>query len=159
MAIRALAGLVPAAVNGVMGDLAIAAPEGIVELPALADQAGCSLIEAPDTGAALLRALAQARYDIILVSTLDVAMPPGFYLELESLRRAGVHTMIMRREASGIVSRLLPVLSPPAMLVAPRTVLLEHVRPADTTPGIPALARRLKGARPLKAEAIALLPE
>lgn len=118
--VRTLAAFVPATIEGVLRDLAIAAPAGHPELDHIADHAGCALIEATDQRAALLLALRQARENNIFVIAAGRAPETGFADEVVELIMEGRLIARMRERPDSFMTRLLPGLAPAAALLAPR---------------------------------------
>ncbi|MGE3246245.1 MAG: transposase [Beijerinckiaceae bacterium] len=151
---RSLAGLVPAAVSGVLGDVTIAAPAGIEGLGEVADRAGCRLVEERGAGAALAAAFKSARYGDVLTLAAARVPPAGFEHELDSLMRAGVRQYLMREEPQGLIGRLLPSCCPVALLVAPRAVLAPFVGREPSGSGLGYLARLAGKTRTMKTRAL-----
>ena len=150
--LRGLAALVPAAVDGVLGDLCLAAPGGIAGLPDIAAQAGCRLAEENDCASAIAAAISRARYDTILVLAMGRAPAAGFHREIDERMRAGVQKLLMRDEPDGFLQRLFPPLAPVALVAGPR----QSLRCPQAKPGreLAALARNLGPASTLNAKAI-----
>lgn len=146
--VRTLAALVPAAIEGVLRDLAIAAPSGHPELERIADHAGCELIEAGDQKAALMLALKATREDNIFVIPAGRAPEAGFADEIAEMIGDNRRTARMRERPDSFFTRLLPGLSPPAALLAPRETLL-----AIASGDIPSMSRRLGSAPTLRLRA------
>ena len=121
--VRTLAALVPAAIEGVIRDVALAAPAESAELSRIADHAGCELV----TGArpALLRAAA-GRLKERRVFVLRAGLVPerGFIGELADLLAYRPDAAaVLRLEPRGFFTRLLPSLSPPGACVTTREAL------------------------------------
>lgn len=122
---RTLAALVPAAVEGVLRDLTIAAASGIEGLERIADHAGCELVEAATAQAALVTALKGTRENNVFLIRAGRAPETGFADELAELIGEGARMARMRERPDTFLQRLMPSLAPAAALLAPREKLVE----------------------------------
>ena len=121
--VRTLSALVPAAVEGLLRDVTIAAPAGIAGLENIADHAGCGLVEAADSRAAILAALAGTRESTIFLIRAGLAPEAGFASELAECLDEGQGCARMRENPHNFITRLLPGLAPVAALLATREKL------------------------------------
>jgi hypothetical protein len=118
--VRTLGALVPAAVAGLIGDVALIGPDGFVDLGAIADHAGCELLVGERESAVLRQALAARRREAVLVMLPGYAPGPGFLEELADMfgpserefraailreRPDGLLGFIGRRRIAGILAR------------------------------------------------------
>ncbi|MCC2099210.1 MAG: hypothetical protein KDJ29_20135 [Hyphomicrobiales bacterium] len=154
--LRGLSSLVPATVQGLLADVAIAAPSGIADLERIADHAGCALLEADTVAEALAGALAGARKPDVLMLALGYSPVSGFHEELDGLLRAGVRHCMMRQEPVTFMQRLFPALAPTAMVTAPREEMLRLAVSGRNAANLGQLARRLARVRVLSNRAIRL---
>lgn len=150
---RTLGSLVPANVVGLLADVAIAGPRG-QGLDALADHAGCGLIEA-DTETEWLRlSLEAARGPDLLLLRAGRAPEGGFIEEAGDFLASGAAPRVLRLHAAPetLLERLFPDWAPLAGLIAPRdlclaapsgrfSALAHHIRPAAA---MRARARRVR---------------
>jgi hypothetical protein len=154
--LRGLSALVPATVQGVVADVAIAAPRGLEGLGRIADHAGCALQEADAVSDAVQAALGCARKDHVLLLGLGHSPAPGFHQELEALRRAGIRRCIMREEPGNFLHRLFPVLSPAVMAMVEREQAARLVAADPELASVGRLAARLRQTRAMSHRAIRL---
>lgn len=142
-AVRSLAALVGAAIADVVRDACIVGAPG-VGLAAVADHAGCALVEDADFGRGLAAALKNARSDRIFLLAAGYAPMSGFIDEMSDWSLAVVPpAMALRAEPESLAQRIFPSLARCVGVVAARTDMLAV---ASDNPA--ALARKL-GARTL----------
>ncbi len=122
--VRTLSSLVPAAVEGVVRDVTLAAPAGRAGMRKIADHAGCELVEAGSQPAMFRRAFETVRNPNIFVIRAGRAPEQGFAEELADLLAGGVQSAIMRETPRRFMTRILPGLAPVAGLVARRDPML-----------------------------------
>jgi hypothetical protein len=117
--VRTLAPLVGACVAGLVQDVVLAGP-GDAELAAVADHAGCALVEGSREADWLAGAVAHARRPLLLVLRAGFAPEAGFVEEIEDLAALLPTTaLLMRATPQSGVARLIPQLAPVAGLVMP----------------------------------------
>jgi hypothetical protein len=139
---RSLASLVEACVQGLVADAVLAGPLG-AGLGAVADEAGCVLIESADRGAGLALALRAARHADIFMLRAGYAVERGFVdeardaLALDGLERARV----LRAAPESFATRIAPNFAEPVGLLARKAALL-----GAGAGDVASLARRLRGA-------------
>jgi hypothetical protein len=146
--VRTLTALVPAAVEGVVRDLALCAPRETKDLLRICDHAGCDFL-ALDYGAAMGGALTQLKEPRAFILRAGRAPQHGYLGEVADLLAAGERAAVLRDAPHNLATRLAPALSPVSALIAARADLQEAPL-AD----VGRLAARLKGARTLKARMI-----
>ena len=110
----------------------------------IAEDAGCGFIETANAPQGLREALAQVRRDHVLLLSASYAVERGFADELDELFAydAGDAPRTLRAAPNSFATRLLPRLSKPAGIIAPRRVLTQINSSFD----MDRLARKLKGA-------------
>jgi hypothetical protein len=146
---RSLSSLVDACVRGVVADAVLAGPPDEA-LAALADEAGCALVEAATAAEGLRQALALVRRPHVLLLRAGYAVERGFCEEIEDVFTYGggaEQALVLRAAPASLLTRLAPSLAEPVGLVAPKRA----VAAAGAT-NLRALARRL-GAAGLTAQA------
>jgi len=148
MMVRTLASLVPAAVEGVLRDLTIAAPHGHQELERIADHAGCELVQAETQRDALAQALKATREDNVFLLVAGRAPDTGFADEIAEMIGDGQRIALMRDRPDSFLTRLLPGLSPAAGVLAPRDRLLSF--PAAD---VASISRQIGAARTMRLRA------
>jgi hypothetical protein len=122
--VRTLGSLVSANVEGLLGDVAIAGPAG-EGLGAIADHAGCALIEAPGEADWLRQAIEAARGPDLLLLRSGRAPEAGFIEEVgDFLLGGGGRAARLRAAPEAFSERLFPGLAPVAGLIAPRASCL-----------------------------------
>ncbi|ARN82690.1 hypothetical protein [Methylocystis bryophila] len=124
-AARSLGSLVEASIAGVIADATlVAAPAP--SLADIADEAGCHMIEEADAGAALARALAQARQADVFLLCAGFCADRGFVDEAADIAAFGGLKMARALKAApeGLLTRLAPSLARPVGLLARKTALL-----------------------------------
>lgn len=122
---RTLGSLVPAAVEGVLRDVTIAALNGMDSLERIADHAGCGLIQAAQLETAIINALRGARDSSVLLIRAGRAPETGFPEEIAEFLGDGGKEALLRERPQTFLTRLFPGLAPPAALIAPRDRLVE----------------------------------
>jgi hypothetical protein len=122
---RTLGSLITANVEGLLRDVAIAGPRG-QGLDAVADHAGCGLIEAQGEAEWLRLALEAARGPDILLLRAGRAPEAGFNEEASDFlaRGKGVRAARLHAAPETILERLFPDWAPLAGLIAPRDLCL-----------------------------------
>jgi hypothetical protein len=136
--VRTLTSLVDACVAGLVADAVLIGPPDS-GLGAIADEAGCGLIEAVDARSGLTRALPGLRHPDVLVLTAGHALERGFVDEARDLLSLGARerAFVLRAAPSSLLTRLAPWLAEPVGLIARR----EDFGAAGN---VAALARRLR---------------
>ncbi len=136
--VRTLASLIEACVAGVVADAVLVGPPDS-GLGAIADEAGCGLIEAVDARSGLARALPGIRYPDVFVLLAGHALERGFVDEVRDLRAFGDRdrALVLRTAPNSLLTRLAPWLAEPVGLIARREDL-------GSAGNIAALARRLR---------------
>jgi hypothetical protein len=126
-AVRTLAALVPATVEGVVRDVCLAGPDGAA-LAKIADYAGCSRAVGPDVTRALRAGAAILRSPQVLVMRAGAVIQRPVVEEVATLlptldtdHRA---TYLLRADRRDLIGRLFPALAPAAALLCPRAWLL-----------------------------------
>jgi hypothetical protein len=142
--VRTLSALVPAAIEGLVRDVVLAAPSGNADLARIADHAGCQLAEAGGAADVISAGLRMARGDALLVLRAGHAPERGFFEELADLNdRLGLlGSARVRAMPERFLTRLLPGLAPSVGLVALRRnlpaqaphleALISAARPRET---------------------------
>jgi hypothetical protein len=134
--VRTLTSLVDACVAGLVADAVLIGPPDS-GLGAIADEAGCGLIEAVDARSGLTRALPGLRHPDVLVLTAGHALERGFVDEVRDQLSFGKRALVLRAAPSSFLTRLAPWLAEPVGLIARR----EDFGAAGN---VAALARRLR---------------
>lgn len=135
--VRTLASLVEACVAGLIADALVVGPPD-AGLGAIADEAGCALIEAADARSGLASALPAARCADVFVLLAGHALERGFIDEVGDLRAFGDRrARVLRAAPSSFLTRLAPRLAQPVGLIARK----EDCRIAGD---VAAMARRLR---------------
>lgn len=143
---RTLAALAPAAIEGVVRDVAIVGPEG-ANLDFIADHAGCACVTASG-GAQLARGAAALRGPLAFVIRAGAIPEAGFVADLDDLLRAGGRGALLRLSPAGALQRVFPDIAPLAGVVAP-CELAASGRASDLS----ALARLVRPAPTLRSRA------
>ena len=140
--VRSLASLVEACVKGLVADAVLAGPLG-AGLGAVADEAGCVLIEAADRGAGLALGLRAARHADIFLLRAGYAVERGFVDEArDALAFGGLdRARVLRAAPESFVTRLAPNFAEPVGLLARKAALL-----GAGAGDVASLARRLRAA-------------
>ncbi|MCO5088452.1 MAG: transposase [Methylobacteriaceae bacterium] len=137
--VRSLAALVGAAVADVVRDACIAGPPD-ARLAALADHAGCGLVEETDVFARLDRAVRASRGDRVFVLAAGYAPMSGFIGEMSDWSLSATPpAMALRAEPDSLARRIFPALAPCVGIVAIRQDLLAAKAETPAT-----LARKLR---------------
>lgn len=136
--VRTLASLIDACVAGVVADAILVGPPDS-GLGAIADEAGCGLIEAVDARSGLARALPGIRYSDVFVLTAGHAPESGFVDEVRDARAFGDRNraLVLRAAPHSLLTRLAPWLAEPVGLIARREDF-------GSAGNVAALARRLR---------------
>lgn len=145
--VRTLAALVPAAIEGVVRDVALAAPQPSNDLMRIADHAGCGLV----TGEAglLRRSLDSLKEPRLLVVRAGRAPERAFVAELADMAAYRPQACALLLDApDGWLTRLAPRFARPSGLVATRGLLRSDAA------SVRELARALPGPAILKARMI-----
>lgn len=122
-AVRTLAALVPAAMEGVLRDVALAGPAA-AGFEAVADHAGCLWVEADDEKAQLARGATALREPSVFVIVAGAIPEPGFVQELDDILRDGVFGAALRYVPASFMQRLAPSLAPVAAQIVARDLLV-----------------------------------
>ena len=123
--VRTLAALVPAAIEGLVRDVVLAAPAGDADLRKIADHAGCELAEADQPHGIIAAGLKRARGESLLILRAGHAPDRAFLEELSDLsaelgrRRA----LYIRAAPDGFITRLVPALGRRVGLLAQRSAV------------------------------------
>lgn len=119
--VRTLASLIDACVAGLVADAVLVGPPDS-GLGAIADEAGCGLIEAVDARSGLARALAGVRRPDVFVFTAGYALERGFVDEVRDFFAFGGRDRahVLRRAPHSLLTRLAPWLAQPVGLIARR---------------------------------------
>ena len=123
--VRTLAALVPATVAGTIRDVTVLLVGRSPEAVAIADEAGCLLVESEDFGDAMRQALASARASWVLVLKAGAAPSRDFGDDVaDALEGAATPpSALMLREDQAGWRRVLPSFAPVAGVIVPRHVL------------------------------------
>lgn len=146
--VRTLSALVPAAIEGVVRDVALASQSKNDDLSRIADHAGCEYVDAPgaDLMGASLAVLKEAR---ILILRAGRVPEHGFVHELADFAAYGAqHCALLLEAPNSLLTRMIPRLSRPSGVVAPRPAL------AGAKPDIIALAKAVASPIVFKSRAI-----
>ena len=150
---RTLAALVPATVEGVIRDVLLLSLPDDREVAALADEAGCRLVDGSDFGEALARAVAAARSMSLFV--LRAGTVPSRLFGEEVARSldgeaAASGALVLREEPMRGFARLLPgCLAPIAGVILPRARLA-----GTRCDRFSDVVRRARPAKPLPSRAV-----
>ncbi len=121
---RSLASLVESCVQGLVADaVLIGAPQR--GLGAIADEAGCALIETASAEEGLALGLEAARRDHILLLSAGNAVERGFIDEVDDLLAHGApdRALVLRLAPHSFLTRLAPQLSQPVGIIAAKQAL------------------------------------
>lgn len=146
-AVRTLAALVPAAMEGVLRDVVVAGPAA-AGLAKVADHAGCVYVVAESEAEQIARGGAALRGALAFVIRAGAMPEPGFVEELDDLLRDGGRAALMRAAPVSFAQRLLPNLAPVSALVVARDVLV-----SGRAPTFAALVRLARPAPTLRTRA------
>ena len=110
--VRTLGSLVPAVVDGLIRDVALAAVAGSQQAREIADHSGCAFAEAPDHEGVLRAGLAAVRGDLVFVITAGRAPEAGLIDEIARLFDTGVapRAAIARAAPERFFERVFPAL-------------------------------------------------
>ncbi len=136
---RSLASLVESCVQGLVADaVLIGAPERGLE--AIADEAGCALVETATAEEGLARGLDAARRDHVFLLLAGNAVERGFIDEVDDLLAYGAtdRALVLRLAPHSLATRLAPRLSEPVGIIAAKSALR-----AAATADLARLARKL----------------
>lgn len=147
---RTLAALVPATVEGVVRDVTLLQVGDAAPLAAIADEAGCSVVQDSDFPAALARGVAGARSPWIFVVKAGV-VPSRLFGEEVARALEGGRAVVLREEPASLWARWFPSLAPVAGVVLPRDRIAEA--PCASFADV---VRRARPARALPTPAFAL---
>jgi hypothetical protein len=148
--IRTLGALVPAAVAGLIADVALVGPADVADLSAIADHAGCQLLVCQSEGEALRLGLMACRRERALVIRAGYIPGSGFLEELADLLGPGAgafRAAILRERPDGLFS--LAARRRVAAIVARKDALL-RLHPS----GFDRMASRARPDRKLKCGAL-----
>lgn len=126
--VRTLGALVPAAVEGLVRDVTLLAPRGDEGLRAVAEHAGCRLVEADAFRGGFAQALGTAKQSGVFAVRAGTAFDRGFLDEVADLigpegAGDGSFCFLLRQAPDRLAARLLPDLAPVAGLIASRARL------------------------------------
>jgi hypothetical protein len=125
--VRTLAALVPAAIEGLVRDLAIAGLAG-QDLASIADHAGCEFSESVAVSDVIGQGLKLVRGPHVFVLRAGYAPEAGFIEEIgDFLGRsgAGERGALMRQKPETFWPTLVPVLSPAVGMISTRSRMVE----------------------------------
>ncbi len=126
--VRTLSALVPAAIEGVVRDVALATPAASDDLSRIADHAGCEYVTAA-AGELMGASLAALKEQRILVVRAGRVPEHGFTGELADFAAwRGQSCGLLLEAPNSLLTRVLPRFSRAAAVVAPRNAL-EAARP------------------------------
>lgn len=146
--VRTLAALVPAAIEGVVRDLALASPDDSPDLARICDHAGCAFVSGGD--GLLAQALTHVKEQRLLIVRAGRAPERGFIGELADLAAYTPQACALMLDApDSLLTRLAPRMSRPSGLVASRTQLARAARD-----DLRSLARSLPSPKILRARMI-----
>lgn len=138
--VRTLASLVPAAIEGLIRDVTLAATNGTAQAAEIADHAGCALALSAGPDSVLAAGLAAARGDLVLILRAGRAPEAGFIEEITDMfgvaRTRAPAAAILRASPATLLQRLFPGLGAVEGLI---------VRKAAIAPGVSSL-EQLRGA-------------
>ena len=150
-AVRALAALVPATVDGIVRDLCLAGPEH-TGLAQVADHAGCWFAQAETVRDAIEAGARLLKSPQVLVAHAGTIFDRAVMDEIEQvlplLGEPRASACVVKAAERGLVARLVPALTPVAGLICYRDWL--QTRRADS---LAELAGQAKGRRTLRATA------
>jgi hypothetical protein len=128
---RTLASLVTAKVEGLLGDVRIAGPSG-KGLGAVANHAGCAVIEAENEAEWIYLALHAARGPNVFLLRCGRAPEAGFIEEVGDFLAGNIkdqwRAACLRAAPESFIERVFPAAAPLAGLIAPRGLLLRAPR-------------------------------
>ena len=137
---RSLAALVPGVIDGIIRDVTLCVARDTPQAHAIADHAGCNLVEAATAVEILAKGLAAARGERILVLEAGFAPEAGFLDEVGDLfdrtASSAPDAAIMRVQPETMMQRLVPAFAPVRAIIARRAAL---------APGAGDLAALLRG--------------
>jgi hypothetical protein len=138
--VRSLSSLVDGAIQGLIADAVLAGPRDAA-LGAIADEAGCDLVEDNAPVGGLLAALARVRHEDVFLFTAGHAVERGFIEEARDVAAFGGlgRARLLRAAPDSVLTRFAPNLARPVGLLARKEVLVE-----SATVELPLLARRLR---------------
>ena len=150
--VRTLAALVPAAIDGLVRDVTVIGPGSDAGMRMIAEDAGCGILEADSFEDAVRSALGRARSATVFLLQSGAAFDHALVDEVGTYfsvpRPAGdAQVLLLRRSASGLLTRVLPRRAPVVGLIAPRTAL------SGAPKSFEALVRSLRPTRTLAARA------
>ncbi len=137
---RSLTSLVDACVQGLVADaVLVGAPQS--GLDAIADDAGCELVERQIASEGLAEALAAARRDHVFLLAAGAAVERGFVDEINDVLAYGApdRALVLRLAPHSLLTRLSPGFSQAVGIVAPKAALR-----GGETADLSRLARRLR---------------
>lgn len=139
--VRSLGSLIDSCLQGVVADALILA-EPKQELEAVADEAGCALIEAPRADG-VAQALKTARRDHVFLFLAGFAVERGFAEEAQDIFAYDDKSRprTLRVAPNSLMTRLAPSLAQPVGLIATKTAFA-----AAGSASFDRLARKLRGA-------------
>jgi hypothetical protein len=137
---RTLGSLVESCVAGVLADAVLVGPPDS-GLGAIAEEAGCGLVEAVDARSGLARALPGLRYPHVFVLRAGHAPERGFVDEMRDILAFGERdrARVLRAAPHSLLTRLAPGLAEPVGLLARR-------QDFGAAGDVAALAKRLRAA-------------
>jgi hypothetical protein len=137
---RSLGSLVDSCVQGLVADaVLVGAPQG--GLAAIADEAGCALVESDTAAEGLASALAIARRDRVLLLAAGAAVERGFVDEINDALSFGApdRALVLRLAPHSLITRIAPGFAQAVGIVAPKAALQ-----AEGTADLSRLAKRLR---------------
>ena len=126
--VRTLSALVPAAIEGVVRDVALATSNASDDLSRIADHAGCEYVTAPegDLVSASLAALKEPRILVVRAGRIPEHGFTGELADFASWR--GQSCGLLLEAPNSLLTRVLPRFSRAAAVVAPR-IAIKSARP------------------------------
>ncbi|WP_442756531.1 transposase [Methylocystis sp. JAN1] len=121
---RSLASLVDACVQGLVADAVLVGAPGS-GLSRIADEAGCTLVEASDREEGLAQALDVARQDAAFLLLAGHAIERGFIDEMDDAfaYAEAARAFVLRSAPTSLVTRLAPSFAEPVGLIARKSAL------------------------------------
>jgi hypothetical protein len=120
--VRTLSPLVAASARGLLRDVVLVGAPGL-DLPLIAEHAGCAVVEATDEGEGLQRAFGLARSNIIIVFYAGYVPEAGFFEEIEdylNVRSGSSDARRLRAAPEKFFERMFPQIANSVGVIAGR---------------------------------------